>query len=36
VTVDIQKVAAVGPLTDAMEVPDLVEQSAGRGGLHGS
>ena len=30
-TVDIEQIAAVGALADAMKVPDLVEQSARHG-----
>jgi len=29
--VDIEQIAAIGALADAMEVPDFVEQSSGHG-----
>ena len=34
VAIDIEQIAAIGALADAMEIPDFVEQSPGPGGWH--
>jgi hypothetical protein len=34
VAIDIEQIAAVGALADAIEIPDIVEQSLGQGGWH--
>jgi len=34
VAIDIEQIAAIGTLADAMEIPDFVEQSPGPGGWH--
>ncbi len=34
VTVDIEKIAAIGTLADTVEIPDFVEQGAGHGGCY--
>jgi hypothetical protein len=34
VPIDVDKIAAVGPLPDQMKVPDLIEQSTRHGVIH--